>query len=226
MGRSPGDVPCLAKGSRLQSASAAGKACRARSWSARRCAPTSTDSAGRGRSSGCLTSTGGPARPAAAGNRRASRPSCGVNPDTDPPEDRWCLAKARAAVSWRLVIPTIPTHFGPDRQPARGPGARGGARLKRPERNWSEPAPLAVTNTACQAAAPQRSRGNAASRVGPAPPNQARAWDRHCRSGPDEQGRTSPGRGSQAVRMGTAATFSMPQASRPGPGWSRTGRRL
>jgi hypothetical protein len=45
------------------------------------------------------------------------RPSCGVSPDVNGPEDRLRLANARASVPWRPVIEKILTHLGLDPQP-------------------------------------------------------------------------------------------------------------
>ena len=66
----------------------------------------------------------------ALASSRSSQPSYGVSPDINGPEDRLCLANARASVPWRPVIQKILDHLGLDPQPppkgrAREPGQPG-----------------------------------------------------------------------------------------------------
>ena len=76
-----------------------------------------------GGSSACSRPTWRTARTAAA-SARSSRPTCGGCPDVNGPEDRWCLANARASVPWQPVIEKILTHLGLQ---ARAPPNRDGS---------------------------------------------------------------------------------------------------
>jgi hypothetical protein len=142
----------------------------------------------------------------AAARSRPLQPSSGVSPDTNGPEDRLCLANARASVPWRPVVEKILTHLGLDPQPP----PKG--RAREAGQDFAARAALAG-NTSPQAAPASCSRGELARHGGATPQDSGSTL--RWRPRVPLANRQAPAEPEQPEPAGSTSWHFMP--SQPGP---------